>query len=456
MVKKDEIYEIYIDSLAYGGEGVGKIDGMAVFVADTAPEDKINAQIVSVKKGYAKAVLTEITEPSSKRIKPACSLSKVCGGCQWHHVDYQEQLVQKRNIVKDNLKRIANIEAEVKDVISGENQLEYRCKVQYPVQQTKNSKRFLAGYYKKESHEIVNIKYCPVQPDIINKITQFIRDKAQEMGLTAYNERNGQGLIRHFVYRYSHTNKNLNLIIVINDKRVSYPVKTLAELVAREFKEVIGILANFNTMRSNIILGKENSLILGQDYIEEDFEGKKFKISAGSFFQVNPFAAVKMFDAVKDIIKERTESPSILDIYSGVGAFSIWLKDIALKITSIEESSIAIEDAKVNIELNKDIFGADIEILQGNADETILELAKDKNKFDVVILDPPRKGCSKEVIDNVQELAEKYIIYISCNPSTLARDASLLVEKGFTLEFVQPVDMFCHTYHVESIAVFKK
>ena len=456
MFKIADTAEIHIDSLAYGGEGVGKIDGLTVFVPDSVTGDDLKIEMVSVKKSFAKAKIIEIIKPSKHRVKPPCALFNVCGGCQWQHVSYDEQLVAKKKIVEDNIKKIAHLDVKVNDVIGGDCNSEFRCKVQYPVQQTKVSKRFLAGYYQKASHDLVNIKYCPIQPDIINKITQFIRETAQELGINAYNEKKKMGVLRHLVYRYSQTHKKLILIVVISAHQTIPEVVELCRAVMLEFSEVAGVLINFNTSHTNLILGKKTELIRGKDFVEEVLEGRKFKISANSFFQVNPSAAVKMFDTVYKMVENIGGKPSILDVYSGVGNFSIWVKALASTITSIEENPSAIKDALENIELNRDIQGADIETIEGNAEDTLQKLIESNRKFDVTIIDPPRKGCSESTLNAVAELTNKCIIYVSCNPSTLARDLKLLSEKGFIPEYIQPVDMFCHTYHVESIAVLKR
>ncbi len=459
MFKKGDIVEVKIDSLTYGGDGLGKVDNYAIFVSDTAPGDVVKAQIVSSKKSYAKAVLLEIIEPSKCRTKPECPLAKVCGGCQWQYIDYKEQLNIKKQIVKETLDKISGMDTPVNDVIASDFQKEYRCKIQYPIQQTKVSKRFLAGYYKKASHELVNIKYCPAQPAIIDEITQYFRDKAQELDLLAYKETNNKGLIRHLIYRYSSTQKNITLTIVINSNKASNNLKELCENIYNKFDSIKGVSVNFNTAKSNVIQGRDYQLICGDDFILEELENENkkitFKISSASFFQVNINTAVKMFNYVRELVKNNTKNPSILDVYAGVGSFTFWLEDLASDITAIEDNPNAVKDARENIKLNN-VNPEKINYLQGNADSQLEQLAKDNKKYDVIILDPPRKGCSEIALNALKQLTDKYIIYVSCNPATLARDLKYLNEFGFTPEFAQPVDMFCHTYHIESIVLLKK
>jgi len=526
-MNKNEIIELNIEKLTYGGEGIGRIDGMTVFVSDTVAGDHVKAEITSVKKNFANAVITEIITPSEHRIKPFCPLANACGGCQWQHINYEEQLRAKKQIIEECMQKIAGIEVLVNDVIRSDEVKKYRCKVQYPVQQTKISKRFLAGYYRKNTHDIVNIKFCPIQPRIIDEIAEFLRKKAQELELTAYNEKKHFGLIRHFVFRYSQTNKDLLLTIVINAKEsdflspTPYPLpqgrgnlvgegaspprldslklKELCIAIKNEFPAISGVLVNYNTGRSNVILGKETELIEGKDYIEEVLDEKIFHISAESFFQVNPLTAQKMFSEVRKIVEEKlsirsssnrhceqseaihqqsmnewiasSQAPrndiSILDVYAGSGSFSMYLNDITSNITAVEESESSVNDGLENLKRNNI---ENITFVQGNADDVLKKMTGGEQEpeneddepiitepqtFDIVLLDPPRKGCSESVIESVKKLAGKYIIYISCNPSTLARDVKLLSD-NFIPEFIQPVDMFCHTYHVESILVLTK
>lgn len=456
MIKKGDIIEVCIDSLAYGGEGVGRYEGVAVFVPDTVPGDKVTAKVVSSKKNYAKAVLSELLQSSSNRIKPDCGISKVCGGCQLQHVSYEEQLVLKRKIVADNLKKIAGLEVDVKPVLAAPSTKGYRCKVQYPVQQTKVSKRFLVGYYKKGTHDIVNIKHCPVQPAIIDDIVEYLRTQAQSIGLTAYTEKQHVGLIRHFVFRYSHTDGKILLIIVINaDEAPAILNKFILDIKAK-FSEISGILVDFNTSKTNVIMANNLELFIGDNFIKETLEDKVFKVSGGSFFQVNPETAVKIFTTVRDMVLNKLEKPVVLDLYSGVGTFSIFLQDVASKIIAVEENPSAVNDAKENLLLNKSAEKSEIVIKQGNVDDVLLELQQESSSVDVTVLDPPRKGCSSQAVELIAQLTKQFIIYVSCDPATLARDIKIFSANGFDVEYIQPADMFPNTYHIESIALLKR
>ncbi len=447
--------ELEINSLVYGGAGLAKLDGKAVFIEDTVDGDVVEAEIYSDKKKFANAKLVKINKPSKYRVEPFCKLAKVCGGCQWQHVDYSHQLEVKARIVKETLEKALKRDINVLPALASPDNKEYRCKIQLPIGQTQNSKRFLSGYYKKNSHELVNIKFCPIQPSVINDITEYLKLAMQEKNLNAYNEKTQKGMIRHLVFRYSQTNGKILVIFVVNSKSVAPDLKIVAESLMRKYPQVSGVCANFNKANSNLIMSDAFETICGDDYIEENLEGRKFRISRGSFFQVNPSSAVNIFNATEKIIlnEYKTQKPTLLDAYSGVGSFSVWLKDAASKICAVEEYPQAVADAKKNLELND---AANIELIEGDAQLVMDKFVEEGKNFDVVLVDPPRKGCSAEAVASLSKLAAKDIIYISCNPATLARDAKLLEDAGFELKNVQPVDMFCHTHHIESVAWFRR
>lgn len=441
------------EKLVYEGAALAKIDGFPIFIEGGCPADSLKVRIKKANKNFALAEIVEILEASPHRVKPFCPLHNVCGGCGWQFVDYAFQLEQKRNIVYETVKKITGEEIEVKPVIASSKTREFRSKIQYPVSQTKVSKRLLAGYYKKGSHELVNIKFCPIQPKIIDKITEFIRQKAQELEISGYNEKTHRGELRHIVYRYSVSENECIVIFVVNNTKLSEKFKNLAKKIMNEFAHVKGCLINYNTEKSNLIMTGDTRKIQGENHIIEKIKDKTFKVSANSFFQVNIESAESIFETVKNIIKDNYNEPKILDAYSGVSSFGIWLSDIAKEIVSVEEAPSATKDAEENIKLN----GIEnLAAINGDAKAAFEKMVKEGEKFDVVVLDPPRKGCSKESLDYAVQLSQKSIIYVSCNPSTLARDLKYLREKGFGLKYIQPVDMFCHSYHIESVAWLEK
>jgi len=444
---------ITVEKMVNTGLGLAKDGGVPVFIEEVVTGDVLDAKVVFRNKSYEKAIIDEIKATSKYRVKPFCALANVCGGCQWQHITYDYQLEAKREIVKDCLQKIAGLEVKVLPTMPASNTKAYRCKVQYPLGQTKVSKRILAGYYKKGTHEIVNIKHCPIQPLVIDDVVQFVRDKAQELAITTYDEKKHKGTLRHFVVRYSKSEKNMVVTLVLNDKKIHQNTKDLAESLYNAFPQVVGVVFNFNTEKTNKIAGDKSELVAGKDFVIEKIKGLKYKISSGSFFQVNIDAAQNILDTVKDLVAGNHTSPTILDAYCGVGTFAIYLSQIAKKVVAVEEYHQAVLDARSNLKMN---VIENVDILEGDAKETFQKLEAKGDKFDVVIVDPPRKGCDKEALESVSNLAQKHIIYISCNPATLARDAKELLAKGFEVKSVQPIDMFCHSYHIETVVLFEK
>ena len=452
-MKINDELELTVEKLVYEGSALAKYDGMPVFIDGGCPGDLLKAEVVKLNKNYAKAKIKEILSPSPHRVKPFCPIHNVCGGCGWQYIVYDYQLEQKRNIVEETIKKITGEHIEVKPVIPSPETREFRCKLQYPCTQTKVSKRIIAGYYKKGTHEIVNVKYCPIQPKIIGKILEFIRTKAAELSITAYNEKKHKGELRHIIFRFSKSENSCLIIFVVNAQQLSDKLKKLSKAVMEEFAHVTGCCINYNTEKTNLIMTNDTRKIQGENFYYEKIGDVKYRISANSFFQVNIGSAENIFNTVKNIIKENYKTPKILDAYSGVSSFGLWLKDIASEITCVEEAPSSSKDAIENVKINN---AQNFTILNGDAKQIFQNLIDNGKKFDITVLDPPRKGCEQESLDIAVKLTDKAIIYVSCNPSTLARDIKYLHENGFKTKYIQPVDMFCHSYHIESIAWLEK
>lgn len=448
-IKLNDEIELTVEKLVYEGSSLSKYNDIPIFIAGGCPEDLVKVKIKKINKSYAEAEILEVLKPSVYRTKPFCPIHNVCGGCGWQYIEYDFQLEQKRNIVEETIKKFTGQLIDVKPAIPSPEIREYRCKLQYPCSQTKVSKRILAGYYKKGTHELINVKYCPIQPKIVGKILEFIKDKAAELGISAYNEKKHSGELRHIVFRYSKSENTCLIIFVVNDKKLDEKFKKLSKFVMSEFAHVKGCCINYNTEKTNLIMTNDTRKIQGENFYYEKIGDIKYKISANSFFQVNIGSAKNIFNIVKDIIEKNYQNPKILDAYSGVSSFGIWLKDVAESITCVEEVQSASKDALENVEINN---AKNITVLNGDAKKIFKELIDKNEKFDVTILDPPRKGCEKVSLDIAEKLTTKAIIYVSCNPTTLARDLKYLHEKGFKTKYIQPVDMFCHSYHIESIA----
>lgn len=453
--KKDipEILEVKIEKLSNLGFGIAKVDGYVIFVEGACPNDVVKIRVGKKNKTYANAKVLEVIKPSPYRITPFCPMQKVCGACQLQFIDYKYQLKLKKEIVIDAMHSICGSEIEIKDVIPSPKDREYRHKIQYPVSETQNSKRILAGYYKPASHELVNIKYCPIQPAYCDNIIEFIRTAAQEEGLSGYNEKKHNGDLRHIVIRTSNYNQKSLVVLVVNSTKVFDKLKKLAHRIYTELENIAGVMVNFNSKKTNLILGENIELVEGEEFIEEKLCDKIFKVGAKTFFQVNPSSANNIFEFVKDYISKNFDQPLVLDAYAGITAFGICLSDVAKKVVSVEEvkesvilaDKILKENSIKNVELHNMDAGKFFE----------KELKTKGRKFDVAVLDPPRKGCSQESLDYAFKLTKGKIIYVSCNPATLARDLKYLIEKGCKVQFIQPFDMFPHTYHIENVAIIE-
>lgn len=439
---------VEIEKLSNLGYGIARVDGYVIFVENACPGDRVKIKLIKKNKNYGNAIIEEIIEPSAHRVSPICSMQKVCGACQLQFIDYDFQLKLKKEIVQDTIR---GLDIEIKDVIPSPKITEYRRKIQYPVSETKNSKRIIAGYYKPNSHELVNIKYCPIQPKFCDEIIDFIRNSASEFGISGYNEKQHSGDLRHVVIRSSeYNNKNL-VILVINSIKVLDKVKNLAHRIYSELDNIAGVGINLNPEKTNLIMGKNTQIVEGENFIEEKLCDKIFKVGADTFFQVNPTSANNIFEYVKKYISENFENPLILDAYAGITAFGICLSDIAKKVVSVEEVKASVDLATKIIKENNI---KNVELHNMDAGKFFeKELNTKGRKFDVTVLDPPRKGCTKESLDYAMKLTNEKIIYVSCNPSTLARDLKYLTENGCTVDFIQPFDMFPHTYHIENVAI---
>ncbi|MBQ7286148.1 MAG: 23S rRNA (uracil(1939)-C(5))-methyltransferase RlmD [Candidatus Gastranaerophilales bacterium] len=451
-MKLGEIIEVEIEKTVYGGDGLARYgkEQFVVFVKNSIPKDKLKVKITTLNKKFARAEIVEVLD-SVNRTKPFCALYNACGSCNCQIANYDFLVNEKTNVLKDIFKNVVD-EKNIYPVIQSPKTLEYRHKIQFPAQQTKNSKRILLGYYKENSHDLTNIKFCPLQPQIINEIAQFVRDNFE---LDCYNEKTHEGLLKNVLTRVSSLNGDILLTLVLNcsesdfSKNYEHLIFRFCKKISSQFKNIKGCFVNLNYQKTNRILSDKTIKILGEDFIIEKLADKQYKIGAVSFFQVNPYAANELFRVVNDCIKENS---TILDAYGGVGAIGIYVSDKASKITLVEENENAVKMAYENFELNNI---KNFEIFEGDAKKHFLDFEKQNKTFDYVILDPPRSGCELEGLKAISKLA-KNIIYVSCNPQTLKRDMSYLIEDGFKPQFVQGVDLFPYTHHIESVVLFNK
>ena len=451
-MKQDEIIELKIEKLTFGGEALSRHNDFVFFVKGACPNDIVKARITKLNKSYGRAEIVEIVEPSEYRVKPFCPIFNACGSCNWQFIDYKYQLKEKENILKETLKLEDNV--KFLGVEKSPELKEYRCKVQYPIEETKNSKRILAGYYKEKSHQLTNIKFCPIQPKIVDEIVEFVREN---WTLGAYCNYNKNGLLKNILLRCSANSKNISTVFVLHTDKLTKlqtnEIDIFVKKLTQKFKEIKSFNINYNNEETNTILGNATEKIFGEDFIEEKLKYKNsektYKIGSTSFFQTNPKMASVMFEHIKSLIDENS---SILDAYGGVGSIGIWTSDKANKITLVEENSNAVKFAKENFKLNS---VKNYEVFEGDAKVIFNNFLLKKKTFDYVILDPPRKGSDKKALEVISKLTNK-IIYTSCNPQTLARDIKILEEKGFKLKSVRAFDMFPNTYHMETVALIER
>jgi 23S rRNA (uracil1939-C5)-methyltransferase len=445
-MKVNEEYNVKIEKITNLGVGLAKIDGFVVFIENSCPEDELKIKITKVNKSYATGQILEIITPSKYRVKPFCPMYKVCGACQMQYIDYDYQLEIKQQITKDEM---FGLNVEVGKTIPSPENKGYRRKVQYPISQTKVSGRILAGYYKPKTHEVVNIKFCPIQPSVCDEIIEYVRQRAFDFGIQGFNEKKHSGDLRHVIIRNSATTGENLVVLVVNATKSFDRLNDFAKSIYDDLKSVDGVCVNFNSKKTNVILGKKTECICGMDFIEEKILDKTFKIGAETFFQINPKSAENIFAYVRDYLKNNFNKPDVLDAYAGISSFGICVADICKNVVCVEENTQACNLARVVAKENK------IKNIEINNQDAGKFFAKEKRRFDAVILDPPRKGCTEKSLDEAYKLSKSSIVYVSCNPSTLARDLKYLVQKGCTIESIQPFDMFCHTYHVENVAIIR-
>jgi 23S rRNA (uracil1939-C5)-methyltransferase len=443
-VEKNKDYEIDIDSLGSSGEGVGRIQGFTVFVEGALPKERVLVKIVKVAKSYAYGKLLHIIQRSVQRVEPKCPYFKVCGGCQLQHLSYEGQLEYKTQQVKDALERIGHLEnVEVLPTIGMDEPWKYRNKAQFPAGMV--SGKPVLGFYMSRSHNLIEIKDCPIQHDINEKVTALVHKFIQTYNIPVYQEENHKGIIRHVVTRVGFHSNQLMVIIVTNGELPRK--KELVSILREGLPAVTSIVQNYQTARTNVVLGRKNVTLWGSDYIMDSIGDLKFKISPLSFYQVNPVQTEKLYALAMDFTA-LTGNEKVIDAYCGIGTISLFLARKAAKVYGVEIIPQAIEDAKENARIN----GVEnAEFLVGESETVIPRLAKLGVKADVVVVDPPRKGCDEKLLETIVDIAPDRMAYVSCNPATLARDLKYMVENGFKVEKVQPVDMFPQGYHVECV-----
>ena len=445
-LNKGSIIETKIIDISHEGKGVGKIDGLTVFIDGCTLGDTVKAEITQMKKNFAFGKTLEIVKPSRHRVESNCKVSNECGGCQLRELSYEKQLEMKTDKVKSDIERIGKLEnVIVHDIIGMDKPVRYRNKAQIPVGENH------IGFYKKGSNSIVDTDECVIQTKATEKAIQVVREFMKKYDVSGYSKRTNKGIIRHIVTRMSFKTGDMMIIIVTNSPKLPHK-EELIQMIRKEMPKVKSIIQNVNSKRTNIVLGDRNKIIYGHGKIIDYIGDLQFKISPNSFFQVNPKQTQLLYEkALKFAGLKGNET--VFDIYSGIGSLSLFLSKRAKKVYGIEVVKEAVEDARENAEFNNI---KNVEYLEGTAETVLPALCEEGQRADVVVLDPPRKGAEVEVLDSIIKLGPKKVVYISCNPSTLARDLNYLSENGFVVKEVQPVDMFAGSVHVETVTLIVK
>ncbi|MBN2222684.1 MAG: 23S rRNA (uracil(1939)-C(5))-methyltransferase RlmD, partial [Vallitaleaceae bacterium] len=439
-VIKNESYQLRIDSLGSMGEGIGRMDGYAIFVDGAIPGDLCEIKVLKVKKNYAYAKLTGLLEASKDRIEPICKVARQCGGCNLQHMNYEAQLHYKENIIRNSLERIGgfpkeDIDRVMEAIIGAAEPYYYRNKVQYPVREEDG--KLQIGFYAKHSHRIVESDTCYIQDPRNMEIVKSIRNFMIEFGIKGYNEEAHSGLLRHIVIRKSTFTDRFHVILVINGDK--FPKVDKLKEILEKSGYVQNLSVNINKKRTNVIFDEELDHIAGEEKLVDNIKDLQFLISPQSFFQVNHEQTEKLYEKALEFAGLSGEE-TVFDLYCGIGTISLFLARMAKEVHGVEIVEEAILDANQNAEKNG-ISNAHFYV--GKAEEVVPTLYHEKEiRADVVVVDPPRKGCEESLLSTIVEMEAKKIVYVSCDPSTLARDLKYLASKGYELQRVVGVDMF--------------
>ncbi len=448
MVNKNDEFKLTVTGYTSEGGGVGKYDGQAIFVENTAVGDEILCHIIKAKKTYAIGKAVKILKGAKCRIEPCCPSFKSCGGCSFAHITYQEELKLKEQKVKDAFQRIGGLSPDFAPIIPSPSTERYRNKAQYPVKRENGILNI--GFYAKKSHRVIDGGDCLLQPEDFTRITEIIRDWINFNNITVYSENINKGLIRHLYLRKAFATGEIMVCLVINGSTIPNQDDLIDRLKTIDgFKTLV---ININRQYTNVVLGKECKAIYGDGYITDILCGVKIKLSPLSFYQVNREGAELLYSKATEYAAIDGKE-DILDLYCGTGTIGLSMAHKVNSLIGVEIIPEAVEDARVNAEINK-INNA--RFICGDASAAAEKLKEENIQPQTVILDPPRKGCAPELLETVAEISPRKIVYVSCDPATLARDCARLSNLGYQVQEVTPVDMFPRTAHVETVCLLSK
>jgi len=452
-ISKNQEFVVEIEDLTAEGAGVAKLDGYTLFIKDAIVGDKVRVSIMKTKKTYGYARILEILEASPDRVEPVCPVAKACGGCQLQHLSYEAQLAYKQKKIESCLQRIGGFtEIPMEPIMGMEEPFYYRNKAQFPVGYDKNG-TIITGFYAGRTHTIIDTSHCAIQAKENDKLLAIVKEYMKECHVKPYNETSHTGLVRHILTRVGFKTKEIMVCLIVNGDRIPK-----SEVLVEKLKEIPGMTSisiNVNKEKTNRILGDKCITLWGQDYIEDYIGDIKYQISPLSFYQINPVQTTKLYQTALDYA-DLKGNEIVWDLYCGIGTISLFLAQKAKQVYGVEIVPQAIEDAKQNAKING-ITNA--EFFVGAAEEVLPQKYKESAgtmAADVIVVDPPRKGCDPALLNTVLQMKPQKIVYVSCDPATLARDLKILCENGYELKKVRGCDMFGNSYHVESVVLLSR
>lgn len=455
LLKKNQEITLTIEDFTKEGEGLGKYQGFPLFIKDTVIGDKVRVSVTKLKKNYGYARLIDIIKPSPDRVDPPCPVARQCGGCKIQQLSYEKQLDFKWDMVKNCMKRIGgftDIENRMEPILGMKDPWHYRNKAQFPVG-TDKAGNIIAGFYAGRTHSIIPNTDCLIQAAVNKEIVERILSWMREYHIAPYDEKTHTGLLRHILTRVGFTTGQIMVCIVINGRPedLNHPSALIQSL--RKIDGMTSIMANINTRKTNVILGTECETLWGQDHIVDYIDDIRFQIGPLSFFQVNPLQTKVLYGKALEYAG-LTGSEIVWDLYCGIGTISLFLARKAGKVYGVEIVPEAIDDARKNAAIN---HMENVEFFVGKAEEIVpREYEKTGIQPDVMVVDPPRKGCDEVLLKTMLAMAPKRIVYVSCDPGTLARDCRILCEDGYQLEKMAVVDQFGHSCHIESVVALTR
>lgn len=451
MVEKNKEYIFDIISQGYEGEGIAKIDNKyPIFIEGALKGEKVKVRIVKVNKNFAYGKLMEVLEASEERVNPPCAIYKRCGGCKLQHASYKAQLDFKWERVKDCVSKIGKLDPSiVKYPLGMENPWRYRNKVQLPIGLINGEVKI--GFFAPRSHDIIDMESCLIQDEIGDKVVKLTREWIEKFNIRPYNvdgEYDEKGIVRHIMIRRGFTTNEVMVVLVTNGENIPHK-EEFVDLMVKNIPGIKSVIQNINSKKTNVILGLESKTLWGEDTISDYIGDFRFNISPLSFFQVNPIQTEVLYGKALEYAN-LTGNEEVFDAYCGTGTITLFLSQKAKKVYGVEIIPQAIDNAWINAKENK---VENVEFFVGESEVVIPDLINKGVKADVVVVDPPRKGCDKKLLDAITNIDAKKIVYVSCDPSTLGRDLKVLEENGYKTLEVQPVDMFPNTSHIENVAL---